>query len=360
MNIKIVLLTVLSGVLMFVVIPILNLFIHETQNTYQLTNQVTHLKQTPTPQQKAVSLPYLQTHGETIVRKDTQTHVVLKGVVSDEFRFVDKDIAIDRLVNDIRTAKQWGANLFGFFVLPKLLDDTAIKKLDEAIEEATKLHMYVYIMPIINYPELDPRTHIDSSLNEFCQRVAHRYRNHTNILYGMGAEPFNIAENTWRDKQIELATIIRKENPSAPLLITGVDYGRNFRYTDKQDFPFDNTIYFLVDYLKETKESLSLDTQIDGYEFYPYDRNRAVIMGEFGGVWKSGFGSEEDMHVIHQYLKEMNVHSVSYTMYRNEPYEGKEFEGLGIRTISGNLTNRGKAIVEDLKNFPPTNFESPP
>ena len=310
----------------------------------------------PDTTQQITSLPKLIINKGDIIRSDTHEAIQLKGIASDALRIETANVSTDKLTHDIAQAKQWGANLIGLFILPSKLDAQRAK-LDLAIDVATRLHMYVYLMPIVNTPEFHPSTHIDHSLDTYCMYVANRYKNNTNILYGMGAEPFNISGTLWRERQIELATIIRKENPDAPLLITGVDYGRNFRYTDTEDFPFTNTIYFLVDYKAENKNSISTENPVTEYVFAPYLSHRAIIMGEFGGVWKNDFGSDEDLYVIESYLHEMNNQFVSYSFYRNEAFEGNTYEGLGIYTASGILTKRGELLVSDLKNYPPTQFE---
>jgi hypothetical protein len=300
------------------------------------------------------SLPILRTSGTDIIRADTGERVILKGVSSDFFRYRSLDRPVPALLADMDEAKKWGANLFGLYVLPSLTREK-ISSLDEVIAHAKEIRMYVYLMPIVNDESVRNYSDTGPSLQKFLSDIALRFRNDSHILYGLGAEPFGMTATAWNNRQKTLAAFIRVQNPDAPLLLTGADYGRNFTYAYDEDFPYSNAIYFVTDYPRSSPETDADSANNYSFDYDQFLNRRPFIMGEFGGVWKKGFGSDTDIDTIRQQIMRANANGFGYTMYRNEPLPDYLTE-LSIHRTDGSLTKKGHVLVSDLAEHPPTSF----
>ena len=159
-------------------------------------------------------MPPIKTRGNKIVRTDTNEEITLKGAASDVFRFVErykgkvtveKDEAgeeigrsgefepffqsTDDLLKRMKMISDWGGNLITFWVVP-LYARRQMDLMDKAVEFGEKNDLYINFMPITNMTERDRGSPYDTENDTFMQELANRYREKTNIIYGLLSVPF--------------------------------------------------------------------------------------------------------------------------------------------------------------------------
>jgi len=308
----------------------------------------------------------LYVKGNQIFQSDTNVSIILKGAVSDYFRYTlnhfsdEQDIQSE--LNNVIKLRSYGANIIGLY----LADLNKIKKhindLDEYINVAKENNMYIYLIPVArdfseSYSPVwfwkNPNNNND--LLVLIELLAQRYKSSPNVIYGFGAEPDIPSEDfdRWFNKQVELAHIVRKYNLKAPLMITGTGQYDLSGFIDKP-FPLDNIIYQTGGYisandedfrqklqhpelLEQTYKSFVSKGQADKYP---------ILLSEFGGNVSEDFSSDIDLQSIKKILRVIQPIGISYTGYRLSAYI--DGDPLSLFDIHGNLTPRGKVFAEYL------------
>jgi hypothetical protein len=295
-------------------------------------------------------LPSLYISKNTIRRFDTKEIIQLKGVTTMTFTY--DNLSTEALIFRLEKAKTWGINLLGIFINPFQIQNRW-QELDKIIEWAKNNKIYIYLMPALN---IHDKNHSLSNqinlLDEVSEIFGIRYTKYSHILYGFWAEPRGIPWIAWISVMNSSVKKLRKNNDKAIVLVTGIQFGRLF--STKESLPFTNAIFDIHDYPWANKEeaiSLKMKNPYgilwnNIYDDYP------VLIGEFGGVYREDFGSDEDLSYIQFILNEVNSKKLNYSAYTIDS-EGE----LGLMNWETNIpTNKGRLILDDLKKFPPTNF----
>lgn len=313
----------------------------------------------------------LEARGNRLVQVDTDSPIILKGGVSDYFRYKLKHYGSEKhdiehelmLVNSMLSH---GANVMGLYMSDFNKIKENIHELDMYVDFAFRNNMYIYFMPVARdfsesyypvawYAEYAPTD--ENDLTQLIEFLAERYKTKDNVIYGFGAEPDMPLSlfSKWYNKQVKLASIVRKQNPRAMLIITGVGQYDMSGFKDKP-FPFKNIIYQVGGYISDNDEyyfriaknpaaleqRYSQVTDHNGLgDTYP------ILVGEFGGNVMKDFSSEIDLMAIRNILETIKDIDISYTAYRI----GAAFEGdpLSLFDRSGNLTPRGAAFIEGFR-----------
>lgn len=340
---------ILNIFLLIIPLVALTLFLFFKKNNYKTVSQ-----------SEASGLPALYVDGNVIKRSDTHNKVQLKGVSS--MAFVYENYPFDKLIKILERLKLWKINILGLYIDPLILKNT-ITELDRIVDWTEKNHIYVYLMPrASDFRDLqDQLKQFPPLMNQLAKRYAHR----NNVIYGFWAEP-NITWTEWYKHADITAKEIIKEKPDALMIITGTEYSR--KYDLNKQLPYKNLIYDFHDYpatdinelipiLKKDKLNYLWDKVAD---IHP------VLVGEFGGVWKYGFGSPEDLEYIKIILDNINKNGLSYTAHTLDkgsigpgPVDWNTVTQAGLEIIDWNtllLTKKGELIMNDLLKYPPTDF----
>ena len=194
-------------------------------------------------------------------------------------------------------------------------------------------------------------------------RLATKFKNKTNVLYGLWNEPhaedipsvnydYNKAWQLWMDSGIKVAKAIRESSPNSILVVPGGRlWTRDLSYYQDHPFPFDNVLYDVHDYWAPSD--------------YPYSRKMWTWMigkyplsvNEFGGAccpWSDPpLQSDHDIKYMQEVLQivNQNPNLVHYTMWGLYNWD----DGAIFRK-SLELTRRGKLLAEDLNQYPATHF----
>ena len=318
-------------------------------------------------------LPALSVQQNRIVRTDTHEPVVLRGAVSDYFRygyFNDRlqkwgiDAELQRVIN----LKKAGINVIGLYLADPQAITEHVSELDTYINIARDNGLYVYLMPVARDFDGKPskiqttRNATYTELKGLIDTLASRYATYSNVLYGFGAEvePDDETAATWNEKQITLAKIVLKYNPRAVLLITGVkDSPGLISYYQTNPFPLGNVIYFGDGYTSRDDADAQqhwadVIRDINDPNTEQFSKTYPYFVGEFGGNYAANFSSKTDLDIISKMLARMDELNLNYSMYKlsaeriNDP--------LSMYDTVGNLTSRGSVFVAALQQYPPTKF----
>lgn len=294
-------------------------------------------------------LPQLRVEGNRIFRLDTNKPVQLKGVST--MAFVRYHYSKDELLKRLNMMKSWNINLVGIFVNPNTLQGQE-KLLDEVVLWSTQSKTYIYIIPAVDI--LDEKNSVADQGEKFKAMMialSKKYAKSHNIIYGMWAEPRNVPWEAWKPYMTSVGTQIRDNSPTSLLLITGIQYGRYINVQDPVLLP--NTILDYHDYpWASVKEAQNKKMYSSEWLWDDAVQKSPVLIGEFGGMYESDFGSEEDISYIQSVLNQVNKNNLHYTAYTIDS-EGE----LGLYNWDQNIpTKKGDVIKVDLSLHPPTSF----
>lgn len=301
---------------------------------------------------KIHSLPALYVDGNAIKRSDNHNKVQLKGVSTLAFCY--KNYPINQLFGMLEKIKLWNINLLGIFVNYYGLENKT-KDLDQVVNWAEKNNVYIYLMP---------RIHEENNklieINQYpllMNQLAHKYSKKTNIIYGLWAEP-SIEWSEWLKLADEIMKEIIKEKSDALILMTGNEYARSININNKPTYT--NIIYDFHSYPVANINELQLLLKNNNINFFWKDtyKQNPILIGEFGGVWESGFGSQEDLSYIQKVLNEVNKNKLNYSAYTIDRYNDV-YDELGLELINWSTllpTKKGELIKNDLLSYPPTDF----
>lgn len=310
----------------------------------------------------------LYTKGNKILRTDNNKEIVLRGVLSDYFRYglaFNTDFThegIEGIKKRFNVFRKYGANIIGFYLSGTTQLKQNIKQLDTFVNYAMDNGIYVYFMPVsrdfegIIYEMPQAQPYIVGNfldLKELLHFLSMRYRNYPNILYGMGAEPELKYENfeTWNKKQIELAKIIRQNSPNSILLVSSTS--KTFNEFETSPFPFKNVIYFGGGYTSENDNGAKnhkdiVEKRINTIVHQLDTANYPILMGEFGGNYSGDFSSQTDIEITKKILKGINSRELSFTAY-NLSVIGAD-DHLTLLDIDERLTTKGNLFVNSFRS----------
>ncbi|MBM3283580.1 twin-arginine translocation signal domain-containing protein [Candidatus Gottesmanbacteria bacterium] len=307
---------------------------------------------TPTPTETEVPrpLPELYVDGPYLKRRNTGGPVLLKGVNMTTFDWSWNPTVDTKKL--IMKAKSWGANFVRLGIDVVTTPQLFMSNLDEVVDWCDAQGIYVYLNPfrIENYPGSQQPDLPNEQVLTFMRDVAARYKNKTNIIYGLYNEPGGVTWEEWWPWAINISTAIRGSNPKAILAVPGTAWSRDFRYLQTHPFPFDNVIYDVHDYSWPGQD-------IRPWWTWMVQNHLPIIVGEFGGGQPGNqdvcpYQSPCDIDYMRDTLAIVsgNPNQLQYAAWQMEPVEG------GLTLPSGELTNRGELIKSDLATYPPTLF----
>lgn len=304
---------------------------------------------------KTYPLPALYVEGSAIKRSDNHDIVQLKGISTLAFCY--KNYPINQLFGILGKIKLWNINLLGIFVNSYGLENKT-KELDQVINWAEKNNIYVYLMPRIH-----EENNKNNEINQYpllMNQLTNKYSKKTNIIYGLWAEP-SIEYSEWLKLANKITKEIIKENPKALILMSGTEYARLIDMNNR--LAYENVIYDFHNYLAANIDEFKLVLKNNNINFlwnniYNVYKQYPILIGEFGGVWESGFGSQEDLSYIQKVLDEVNKNKLNYSAYSIDRHTDV-YDEPGLELIDWNTdlpTKKGELIRNDLLNYPPTNF----
>ena len=286
-------------------------------------------------------LPTLYTEGDKIMRADTGEPIILRGIVSDYFRYdfnydyPEKSGGLKTELERIDQLQEMGAdiNMVGLYLARLDKTKANIEEMDQYIEYASDHGMYVFLAPAgIGFLETNPKKEIKTDeeywrnvgpndLAELTEFLADRYGNFSNVMYQLTAEP-GITSIAWRTKQRELAEIVRKytDNPiivSTPLYVA---------YPSLPILPFKNIIYSTGGYVSRVDTSF-VERTTEGILWTTAGKessikNYPIIVAEFGGNYGGDFSTMRDLELFKNLLEAIQDAGLSHTAYRfrREPF----------------------------------------
>lgn len=303
--------------------------------------------------------PSLYTQGNKIMNSQTGQPVVLKGIVTDHFRYnLNQDYpavygGLKAEIEKIERLKQRGAdiNIIGLYLsrLDKIKPN--INELDRFINYARDNDIYIYFAPTGNaFRETEAQDMINANktgfykiqgqndLAELTELLASRYGKYSNVLYQLTAEP-HIPPADWEVKQKELAAIVRKHTNN--LIIVSTSYYTP--YSSLPVLPYGNIIYSTGGYISKNDSSFAERSYNQILGNANLRQNYPVIIAEFGGNYGGDFSSDRDLFLFKDILEEIGRAHLSYTIYRLS--SAFKNDGLALFDTGGKLTRKGEIFV---------------
>ena len=312
-------------------------------------------------------LPKLQVKDKEIIRSDNQKPILLKGMTSEAFR--GRGFYPDQAIKHIDLLKSWGANIVNFYINPFALADNEanLKILDQIVDYADKNKIYISIQPVMGYESQDyfgwavsdydvqkAREFMDT-IDKVNPILAQRYNGKNNVMLGIWTEPHPpsiIPEYEQRTKDI----VSKMRQNTDAIIMKDISMDGEALLNDK------NTVYHFNHYmdknLQEHLEDRPLVKDIIPFKGLTETIKKVpVIFNEFGGFWDYQFGSfnsPKDVALtkdLINFSNKNNLHYIGYVL--NDQHE------LNIADKEGIPNNKGIVFQDDLKNNPPTSFDTP-
>lgn len=298
----------------------------------------------------------LYARGNQIIKGDTDQPIVFRGAVSDYFRYSvygpeghwnddPTGEGINGELKRVKSLQQVGINIMGLYLSDAEQIKLHLAELDVYINYLQDNHIYVYLAPVgHDFSESSDQDPINKDLSELLDTLASRYKNYSNVLYMLAAEPDGLDPVLWNTRQRKLAEIVRQYNPNAVLIITSPYY--DLSAYNSSPFPLDNIIYLGGGYISKDDNEFNHKQPDDIENRKDYITNRLdtnkypVMIGEFGGNWSRDFSSVIDLTMINEILREIQKKNLSYTAYRISPNSNND--QLSLFDVNNNLTQRGQ------------------
>lgn len=295
------------------------------------------------------SPPQLYAQGPNIKQQGIDQPFQLKGLTSNAFRYGNLGYKnANDIIKTLQVTKDWGGNTINLYVTPNLTKKK-LNDLDKVVEWAGKNNLYVSLNPTPGKINNDPKNYddIDSpGYRDFMPLLADRYKDKTNIMYGVYAEPHGAGEEDLRNLANSVIPQIRSVNPNSLIIFSGAN-GRDTGFLQDKPLGYDNIMYDFHDY---PFEDIKMDQETGGV---PYGWNKdqsqwmegkyPILQGEFGKYWGGDFSSPEDLSYIQQKIDEANRKNQGYFGYAlDEP------GSLGLLQSAGQPSMKGQIFK---KNF---------
>ena len=233
---------------------------------------------------QAETLPWLSTDGGRIVDEHGNT-VVLRGVNLERREWL-WSVGVDSINYELaaipEVANNWGANiiLFAFASGPINRNDSAyLAQLDQLVEASEDVGAYALLVYRYGEPNSDQPGMPDQAAEDAIARLAARYSDSSNVLYGLQVEPDNHTNADWIPDLLPRFTTmvdaIRAENPQSLIFIPGTQWGRYIHHAIDNPVPRPNLVYKTHAY--DSWSSIQNVYRLDELrQLYP------VFLGEFG------------------------------------------------------------------------------
>lgn len=183
-------------------------------------------------------------------------------------------------------------------------------KVDEGIEYATKLGLYV-ILDWHTLTDNDPNINKESA-KEFFSRMAETYKDYDNIIYEICNEPNgDVSWNTIKSYALEMIPVIREVDEDGIIIIGTPNYCKNLIEVASSPIEgVENLLYSFHFYAGSHRQALreSLENA--------YRKKLPIIVSEFGLSEYTGTGNidEEEANKWIDYLRERNIGYICWTI----------------------------------------------
>lgn len=297
---------------------------------------------------QAKPLPALYVDGPNIKRSDTQQPVLLKGGSSNLF-YSEREKPFSKTIEALEDKlSDWKINLLTVnFDVVAIMNPSQYQDLDVLVDYTQKRGIYVILLPkLADYKDID---FSDEKVSLVMGFLAERYSGKPHIMYLLGRPIGGVQWDQWLPWARKIATSIRDKNPNAILLLSGTDWGRDFRgFIDKiQEFPFQNFALAVYDQWYPGQDIRSWWTDWIG--------KLPIIIIEFGG---GGEGCKSESECEFGYvIKTLSiVNKDAEGEERDTPFLHYTVQGFENLVQDDVLTTWGEIISDNLKRYPPTDF----
>ena len=243
----------------------------------------------------------------------------LIGMATKAFRWKRLSYSLDLFWQRWRIARYYGANLVVAYIHPSTFE-LFKPEVDKLVAQANKEGFEVALIPVVDEVEVGrnlARLREAERFPEFMGQVAARYKDSSQVIYGVWTEPSGFKEKDYLKFVEETVKRIRQENPQAVVIVDGLGYGREIVglpelkrigkvILDVHDYPAAND-RGLRWFLKKWKGRFLWEDYLN--------KGLPLMVGEFGGVWREDFGSDLDLDWIRKELERIEEKKVSYVMY---------------------------------------------
>jgi hypothetical protein len=289
--------------------------------------------------------------GTRIVDSDGKD-VVLKGVTTDEFRYNNIYKDMDDLKDRLSIAKSWGINLVVLYLQQPKKNLERVDEIVEISNWATANDMYTLIFPVVHQADEVPKKDIHlkkeevhySPLGNNTQNIldilSKKLSNNFGVLYGMGVEPHSVDLDKLYDQQMKLIGVVRKNSPNSVAVINGMVWGYLLEKYVAKPPPYPNILYDLHRYAANRDENIDMNRCRLPAE---YVGKMPFILGEFGGVYSEGFGSNRDLECISNFLATLKDAHIGFAMHTLD-YSS----ALGLVKENKKLSRKGKMYEKFL------------
>lgn len=226
--------------------------------------------------------------------------------------------------------------------------EEAIKKVEEGVEYATKLGMYVIIDWHI-LSDNNPNTH-KKEAKAFFQKMSKQYKDNENVLYEICNEPNG--DVTW-EKDIKpyaktIIKTIRKNDPNGVIIVGTPTWSQDVDVVAKSPIKKQNNIMYTLHFYAATHKEDLQNKFIAAYE-----AGLPIFVSEFSICDASGNGAL-DIESANKWMKLIKEHNISYCAWSlcNKQESSALLDPQCKKT--GDFTKKdfskaGKWLIEQLK-----------
>lgn len=326
---------------------------------------------TPTP----LHLPRLHIEGPKIVTEDGRT-VIFKGFsmpVHDRLNWLQVPISqyvLDALSQNERVGIRpnfirLSIDVGEFQTHPNISNPEDLRKLSVELE---KKGIYLAIVP--NQINGDSPGLPNDQVVSVMDSIAGKLKDHTNVIYGLWNEPFNVTWDQWSPWIEKISSGILKHFPKDGqpiIMVSCINYARDCR---GKNIPLQAGEYLInVDYYPWQNQPNQPDEPVWNW-FSQEIGNVPVLIGEIGGDVPKGtdvskyWGSDDDIGVVSGVFKIIddpnNRGLLHVTVWRADGYNDGEGTVNCWHCASPTITRRGQALKDSMKANPPTDFTKAP
>lgn len=278
----------------------------------------------------------LHINGNNFINEKNE-QIQLKGIST--MAFVRYEYNMEELISIFKIFKKDNINLITLYISPDKVYKNKVK-LDYIIEWAKNNSIYIFLVPTLDGYYVEKR--IDDLMKSSLYLVEKNKKNN-NIFYGLWAEPRNVTCQQWKKYYQQFVGKAVKINKKVMIGISGLDYGRTL--SCGKDFGYKNIFFTFTDYPSADIEGLA-GLEKTNSQWEENSEKYPVIINEFGGVYSSGFGSNEDLSYFKRVLEKANKKKLSYVAYTIDEEGGLSL----IDWKTKKLTKKGEIFVKSLNN----------
>ena len=329
-------------------------------------------------EQETPLLPKLEVTGDTIRRADTHQVVTLKGANLGVLNVSPHGTFPDLLRQGLKPIadNNWNFNILRVQINTAYVAHQ-LAALDQLLSYAERNGSYVWLVPASKgevQPFLPP-----PETAQMMSDLAKRYKDKTNVLYGLFNEPapwsaIGMETNDWglhkeRDAAVwrkaaqPIADAIRQVT-DAIIVVPADDFYASefvsyFANPMKANGSTANIIYDVHRYSHEDDPEVPKIIDFSSMQRFIETHKHPVIIGEFGGAFvheSKMFQTPRDIEYMQQVMDLVDKYpgQLHYTAWALDAWDGG---GLLQPPDFTTLTNRGKAVLNNVNNqHPPTIF----